>query len=651
MGRTGSAVTRERRTASRTPKPAARSTGGGGTETRKAPVSDSAALVLRRQRVDGPVAPGETFEYTISVTNHGPSVAKDVKVSDELPAPLQFVSSKDGCTAQGQSVTCTPKETLSVGEKTSWVITVRLDPDYEGDGSDIANVAKVDSATNDPNDGNNTGPTGGEGLPGDGHPALAAADVALTKVAKGDTPVSPGATFDYEITAANQGPSTAKGVTVTDTLPKALAFVSSAEGCTGDVGAYGSTVTCPETPELKPGEKKTYTLTVRLSPSYAGDGTDVVNTAVAHTRSTDPNPDNNTATATGLPGRDGEPAPGQSHADLAVRAHDVTGPVVPGTSARGQFTVTNLGPSTTRQPALVDITLPEHVSVGSTGLPEGCTVREGGKALRCTVEAGLEPATATGRAAGHRDATSRTLSYPVQVGAGAPLGADLTGGTVTVTSPEDTMPGNNTDAFVVTTAARGSADLATSKTAILPPGQSEIRPGDTFAYRVKVTNNGPSDAENVKVVDRLPDGLLFQRANSGCTAQGQTVTCRAGRLAAGRSVAFDIVVRLSPSYRGTGEDLDNIASAESTTPDPNPGNDQNPPGTSGPGGKPLVVSPSKPGKPGKPSAPSKPGSGTAAVPSAQLAQTGETSQWALWTTGLLLAGGAGLMYAARRRPR
>ncbi|MBC9712739.1 DUF11 domain-containing protein [Streptomyces sp. TRM66268-LWL] len=627
---------------------------------RTAPASDAAAVSLRRQRAGGPVAPGETFEYTIAVTNHGPSVAKDVKVRDELPAPLEFVSSKDGCTAQGQVVTCTPRAELGVGEKASWVITVRLDPDYAGDGSDIANVAEVESATKDPNDGNDTGPTGGSGLPEGGRPASPAADVAITKVAKSDKPVSPGTTFDYEITVTNQGPSTAKGIAVTDTLPKALAFVSSAEGCTGDKGAYGSTVTCPELPELKPGEKKTFTVTVRLSPSYDGDGTDVVNTAQVTAKTADPKPDNNSATASGLPGQTGS-APVPAEADLAVRAQDITGTVVPGTVARGQVTVINHGPSTTRQQAMVDITLPAHVTVRGTGVPAGCTVRNGGKTLHCTIEAGLEAAPATGgRASGsaarRKADSSVTLSYPVQVDADAPLSTTLTGGKVTVSSPEDSNADNNTDTFMVTTAAQGSADLATTKTAILPPGQSTVGPGDTLTYLVKVTNNGPSDAENVKVTDRLPDGLLFKRGTTGCTASGQTVTCQAGRLAAGRSVEFDIVVRLSPAYQGTGKDLDNIAAASSTTPDPNPGNDQNPPGTSGPGGGPLIITTEPPAldendNDENPPGTSVPGSTPTDTPRPPaLAQTGDDApQWTLWATGLLLAGGAGLMYAARRR--
>ncbi|MFI7344010.1 DUF11 domain-containing protein [Streptomyces sp. NPDC050085] len=651
--RAASAAAPKRRTESGPSEAKARKAGGVRPAVRKAKASDSATLSLRRQRAGGPVAPGETFEYTITATNHGPSVGKNVRVRDELPAPLQFVSSKDGCTAQGQMVTCTPKESLAVGEKASWVITVRLDPDYEGDGSDIANIAQVESTTKDPNDGNNTGPTGGAGLPGGGRPAPVAADVAVTKVTKvpeSGTTVAPGATFAYQITVANHGPSTAKGVMSTHTLPKALAFVSSAEGCTGEKGVFGSTVTCPELPELKPGETRTFTVTVRLSPTYDGDGTDVVHTAKVTATTADPKPENNTLTVSGLPGEAGH-APGAVEADLGIVHEDITDAVVPGTAARGRVTVTNHGPSTTRRPALIDITLPAHVTVRNTGLPAGCTVRNGGKALRCTIEAGLEAVLpkdgrTTGRAAHHRADSSATVSYPVQVGADAPVGTTLSGGTATVTSAEDSSPDNNTDTFAVTTATQGSADLATTKRAILPPGQTKVGPGDTLTYNIKVTNNGPSDAENVKVTDRLPDGLLFKRATSGCTVQGQTVTCQAGTVAAGRSVEFDIVVRLSPAYRGTGEDLDNIASVGSTTPDPNPDNNQNQAGTSGLDGGPLHVT--RP--PSHPIAPTPPPGETPPKPP-HLAETGdEAPQWTLWATGLLLAGGAGLMYAARRRP-
>ncbi|MGW4380217.1 DUF11 domain-containing protein [Kitasatospora sp. NPDC004531] len=129
-----------------------------------------------------PVGPGETFQYTVTASNAGPSQAVDVKATDTLPAQLSFVSSADGCTATGQTVGCGPVAGLAAGASKAWTFTVRLDAAYTGDGSDIANRATVSSDTGDPNPANNTGPEPGVGLPG-GAPGPAVADLELSKAA------------------------------------------------------------------------------------------------------------------------------------------------------------------------------------------------------------------------------------------------------------------------------------------------------------------------------------------------------------------------------------------------------------------------------------------------------------------------------------
>ncbi|HKA05587.1 MAG TPA: DUF11 domain-containing protein [Acidimicrobiales bacterium] len=92
----------------------------------------------------GRVSPGDDFAYTVTVTNHGPSRASNVVVSDPLPNHLTFVSSSSGCTA---GVTCPAIASLTPGLSKSFSFTVRLDPAYRGDGSDLSNRAVVTSST------------------------------------------------------------------------------------------------------------------------------------------------------------------------------------------------------------------------------------------------------------------------------------------------------------------------------------------------------------------------------------------------------------------------------------------------------------------------------------------------------------------------
>ena len=54
--------------------------------------------------------------------------------------------------------------------------------------------------------------------------AIVNADLAVTKSAPAT--VTAGTNFNYTITVTNNGPSNATGVTVSDTLPSSVAFVS-----------------------------------------------------------------------------------------------------------------------------------------------------------------------------------------------------------------------------------------------------------------------------------------------------------------------------------------------------------------------------------------------------------------------------------------
>ncbi|MFF8959048.1 hypothetical protein [Streptomyces sp. NPDC014894] len=241
----------------------------------------------------GPVTPGQTFDYRLTAQNNGPSDTVNVRMTDTLPAGLVFVSSPDGCTASGQTVTCPTAAALPANQALSWVFRVRLDPNYTGDGSDLRNVATVVHGVSDPVQANNTSaaalPPGGVTRP--------AADLRTVKQTTAGAPVSPGQTFDYRVTVTNGGPSTARRARITDDLPSALAFVSSPDGCT----AAGQRVSCGPVATLAVGASATWTFRVRLDAAYEGDGTTLRNTAVAVSDTDDPDQGNNSGTS-GPPG-------------------------------------------------------------------------------------------------------------------------------------------------------------------------------------------------------------------------------------------------------------------------------------------------------------------------------------------------------------
>ncbi|MER5641245.1 DUF11 domain-containing protein [Kitasatospora sp. NPDC002227] len=576
----------------------------------------------------GRIAPGETFKYTITVVNHGPSAARDVVVTDRLPGALSYVSTRENCTAHGQKVTCGPLPLLAPGATASWVILVRLDPAYTGDGSDIANQGTVVSATTDPVPANNTGPTPGAGLPS-GAVTGPTADLSVAKKPSGTAPVAPGETFEYVITVVNHGPSDAKAVTVTDQLPPMLAFVSSSAGCSGPADGYGAKVTCSGPAGLAATGSQAFPLRVRLDPAYRGDGADVVNRATVGSTTLDPAQGNNTAVATGLPNPDTTIGPAAPNADHTVTVSSAAA-VHPGGRSTARLTVTNLGPSTRRKPASVTVTMPEHTTVPSSGLPPECTAENGGRQLSCTV--------APGRRALEGP---YAVDFPVALVPSAPPGATLTGGRAVVRSPEDRNPGNDSADWTAA-ALDGSADLETAKRAVLPAGKTAVVPGDVFGYRVSIVNHGPSDARAVTVTDPLPAPLTFVSSPDGCSATGRTVTCRTvGDLPAGETADFTFAVRLAAQFRGGSAEVDNIATASSATSDPVPANNANPPGTTGPDGGPLPL--------GIPREPVPPGPRPDRW---RLPETGSRLPAQLpVTAGVALLAGAGCLLAARRLRR
>jgi uncharacterized repeat protein (TIGR01451 family) len=78
--------------------------------------------------------------------------------------------------------------------------------------------------------------------------------------------------------------------------------------------------------------------------------------------------------------------------------------------------------------------------------------------------------------------------------------------TVTVSTPNDTDPSNDTDEDP--TDVDPVADLRLTKVVDNPNPSL----GDTIIYTVTVTNDGPNTATNVEVTDQIPAGLTFVSA-------------------------------------------------------------------------------------------------------------------------------------------
>lgn len=182
-------------------------------------LGDTADLSITKSDSPDPVDVGSNLTYTVVVRNAGPDSAATVNVRDELPAGVELVSATPSQGTCSGSVTC---ELGALAADGSAQIGIVVRPGAAGT---ITNVATVSSATRDPSTTNNRAsedttvrqPPGPEPTP--------EADLAVTLTDAPD-PVVAGERLTYRAVVTNNGPDSATGVELLDTLPAGVKFVS-----------------------------------------------------------------------------------------------------------------------------------------------------------------------------------------------------------------------------------------------------------------------------------------------------------------------------------------------------------------------------------------------------------------------------------------
>jgi uncharacterized repeat protein (TIGR01451 family) len=505
---------------------------------------------------------GRPATYRLQVANSATSqTANNVIVTDSLPAgvTLQTITrdgiditattTVTGTVATGLELTL-PAATLTAGQSSTIDITIVTPADGTGA---FNNTAEVTSDGSDTNLANNESDV-------DLNPQRVV-DLILAKTASAAT-VTAGEAFFYTITVTNSGgPSTASGVTVTDTLPAGITFdsgtitrggVSTSTGIT----AVGSVVTAV-VGDLGVGEQVTIRLNVTPDQTATGN---TINTAEVTSTETDSNEADNEDTAT---------VAVTAIIDLVL---DKSGPatVVAGQQASYSITVRNNGPSNATGVSILD------------SLPAGTSFVSGSGATFNSATAGQVTATIGSIASG----STATITMLVAVPASA-AGSTLTN-TASVTADQSELPatqGNESDSVPTTVVA--SIDLDIDKV-----GQSAtVVPGNQFVYTITVDNLGPSNATGVVVEDVLPAGVSLVSVFEGTTdltstttTNGQIITLPLGSIPAAdaaRQFTFTVAVASSVTTNLTNTvtvrsneqaseiDTDNNSSTANTTVSPN----------------------------------------------------------------------------------
>ncbi len=356
-------------------------------------------------------------------------------------------------------------------------------------------------------------------------------------------PIIVGDNVTYTLNVTNNGPDTATGVSVNQTLSSSVIFLGSSAS-QGTVAQNGSSITF-NLGSLQAGSNATLTVTVKTT--IAGI---ITSTALVGDLETDPDPSNNSAslsTVVNVP-----------TADLALSMSGNPNPVLLGGTLTYTISVTNHGPSAASLVTATNL-LPASVSFISANPSQGSVAVNGANVTWSVGSLGK--------------GSSATVAIATRVSTSpSALGTVVAKAGVSAHEP-DPLPGNNT--ATVLTQITPAADLFLT----MSGNPSAVIYGSNVTYTINLLNFGPSAATNVTVNDTFPAGMTLLSSNNSIgsisTSNNSviwTVTTNSGfplGASASLSLVFGTTGSLSNQLPAT---VTNLASARADQADPNTAN-------------------------------------------------------------------------------
>ncbi|QMV72181.1 DUF11 domain-containing protein [Comamonas piscis] len=576
-------------------------------------------LTVTKQAAPESAAAGQAITYTLTAKNSGPSQARQVRVTDQLPVASIWVGKAPvitggSCalsagavfaagleiTEANRTMTCAWDDAM--GENAQKTVTYQLRSRSKDYPPQLDNSVVVASVTPETDTSNNSA---NEAVPLD-KPQV---DVLVNMRHTNDgIPLDTGNT-QYTITVTNSGASQsyATGVQMLDQFPAPgstadFRFVSldSVQMSSGDsrigldscvvpaAGALAGTLVC-DFPWLAPSESVVIKFTMEPASLLDGRAVGTINHRASVTADVealdgvDVSKNNQTTdrTSTYDPAQvSPDDLDKLRYVDLSLtKTTSATGAVDVGDLIAYTLTVKNEeDPSANPRmdlvngQAVVSDVLPEGLVLeGAT--PAGCGYEEASRTLRCeisTLNAGDEVA----------------FPFSVKLLSRAEGQTSIVN-TATLTSPGDTDESNN-DSRTETPLA--VVDLALLKTV----DKAQAAAGDTLVYSLTVVNNGPADSREASLTDVLPEGLVFVQASPACQFDegSRTLSCALEPLAVGASVALTVETTVDAALEGPlslvntavvdlpgdSEPRNNESSVTTTIPGKNTGGEDDKPG-------------------------------------------------------------------------
>ncbi|WP_405266900.1 hypothetical protein [Methanobrevibacter sp.] len=437
---------------------------------------------------------GDLIVWTLSIANNGPNNATGVVVNDLLPDGLIWKS--DDSNGKFNPKTGVLKiESLNVGK--TFVVNIVTLVNKTGDIVNKANVTGIEFDTNLNNNHDEKSIT-----------VPQAADVAVVKKVNVTAP-NYGDLVKWTLTVKNNGPDVAHSVKVADVLPGSLIFVSSDGNYNNKTGVW-------TVGTLGVGKSVKLNIVARVN------GTGVIkNNATVSLKEFDYDLSNNFDEAqVGV----------TSAVDVSVvKKVNVTAPNY-GDLVKWTLTVKNNGPDVAHDVKVVDV-LPSSLKFIScdlsaynnkTGVWTVGTLGVG-KSVKLNIVCKVD---VTGKIVNNVNVTSREFDY------------DLT---------------NNKDQKAVN--VNPAVDVGVVKSANV----TSLNYHDLVKWTIKVSNNGPDVAHDVRVVDVLPNSLKFISCDQSAY-NNRTGVWTVGTLGVGKSVKLNIVAKADSTGKITNKV--NVSSSE-----------------------------------------------------------------------------------------
>jgi uncharacterized repeat protein (TIGR01451 family) len=486
-----------------------------------------ADLAVSKSAAPDPAVAGALVTYTIGYSNNGPSYAQNVQIIDTLPPGVSYegvVNLPAGWAEPvyddgAHTLTWTASE-LAAGATGTIGFAVRPAPDASGT---LVNAVTIDSSMPDPATADNAAQAV--------TPLTAEADLTVSKTSVNS--VVAGTALTYTLVVQNAGPSYAQDVLLTDVLPAGVSVVDTSVAPT----AQDEQTLSWDLGTLSNGVSRTITIAVLVDSDAAGW---ITNTAQVASSTSDPQMPNVAERRVYV----------GTVADLQiVKSAEPTDTVIAGTQLTYTLQVHNDGTSSAQDVVVTD-TLPVGVQlVEATG---------------SYVQDGQQVVWQLGTLA---DGATETIVVLTEVSSGVL-------GTITNTAEvgSSTMDPFDSNSAQISTQVIAEADLSILKSATPDPVEGQ----GTLTYRLDYGNDGPSDAQQVCIVDTLPEAVRWDEVSSepaGWSAPtydagAHTLTWCRNTVAAGDSGTITFEVTVLPGI-GT---LSNSVIIGSETPDPNMAN-------------------------------------------------------------------------------